>query len=151
MSQTICILILIVIILVLACWIIQRNNKNKVSQQISQNPIIEKFNSVEKSNNSTSEIISEPIVYYFASPSCPFCIKFDPVWNSISKKMCSSNHSCNIHFKRIDVTKPENYNIEFYYNITQYPTVIFVQPNKSVEYSGPMEEQSIIDFIKRNI
>ena len=47
----------------------------------------------------------------------------------------------------IDITKPENDNLSFYYNVTLTPTVILKTPDKSIEYAGSGTSDDLHNFI----
>lgn len=87
-------------------------------------------------------------LYYFYSPHCVHCQKFEPAWRQVAENIKQLK---SLAVKKIDVTSSENENLAFYYNITGYPTVILVTPNRNIEYTGNRSPQDLMQFIASNI
>ena len=88
------------------------------------------------------------VLYNFYSPNCGHCKNFTPAWNEVADKLKGIT---GISVRAIDASKPENENLAFYYNITGYPTVILVTPDKNIEYSGDRSANDLHQFVVTNI
>jgi thiol-disulfide isomerase/thioredoxin len=95
------------------------------------------FNSKQINKNNTLTL------YYFYSPSCGHCKKFEPTWNSLV-----SNNS--IKFNKINGSDINNKDILFYYSVVGFPTLILQTQNKFYEYKGNRTYDNIIDFIRKH-
>jgi len=87
-------------------------------------------------------------LYYFYSPQCGHCKRFQPTWQELLTHL---QKIPNLHTQAIDVTKSENDNIVFYYNITGCPTLILATPQKNVEYTGNRTTTDIYDFVNTHL
>ena len=45
----------------------------------------------------------------------------------------------------------KNENLAFYYNISAYPTIILVTPNRNIEYSGDRTVEDLQQFVIKHI
>lgn len=89
------------------------------------------------------------ILYYFYNPNCPHCVNFNPVWNQIYQKFKNIK---SLSMRAINATKTENDNLTFYYNVTAFPTIILVTPDRNIEYSNrPRTAQELEKFVMSNI
>jgi len=85
-------------------------------------------------------------LYNFYSPMCGWCKKFWPEWESLQKQMAKSH---NLSLIGVNALDPKNENLTFYYNISSYPTIILVTPDKNIEYVGDRTPQDIHDFVMK--
>lgn len=127
------IIIGIIIIIWFVWWIASRQQRN--------NPYNKEYYTEQKM------VPKDFKLYYFYHPSCIHCKQFMPTWERI-KEYYQNNHKT-IH--TIDVTKPENENLRFYYDVDKYPTIILTTANKSVEYNGNRTMEDIIRFVANNV
>lgn len=158
-------LLLIIIGIIILIWllnwfIIRRKNKqlthqtNKIKQNNQLDFMIEKTSeSINMGNslNSTTQSQNSPfILYYFYLPTCPHCINFYPSWNELCDRISSIPGLTTI---AIDSSKSENENLSFYYNVSNFPTIILVTPDKNIEYPGnlPRTVENIYTFVLSNI
>jgi len=88
------------------------------------------------------------ILYYFFSPSCSHCKRFTPNWQQASEKLKAIK---GLSLRTVDSTKAENENLTFYYNITAFPTVILVTPDKNMEYTGNRSPDDLYNFAATNL
>lgn len=97
----------------------------------------------------TSDSQNTPFTLYnFYSPKCPACRNFANNWDR-SVDGLKKLGGLSIHAK--DVTKPENENLAFYYNVTRLPTVILVTPDKNIEYNGDRSVEDLQNFVVSNM
>lgn len=151
--QILLIVIIIIIIIWLLGWLFYKPTSTQTTQvshlgqlqpnitQINTAPMPVMSNSVGQENL----VANTPfILYYFYKQSCPYCKKFSSAWNEVSNKLKGIN---GLSVRAIDATNPENDNLAFYYNITGYPTVILVTPDKNVEYTGDRSAEDLYNFV----
>jgi thiol-disulfide isomerase/thioredoxin len=81
-------------------------------------------------------------IYLFKSDSCPHCIRFNPVWLKLQDEMKNK-----LNFITYDSEKDLNKMRQ--YNITGFPTLIFKDKNKAIEYVGPHDEENVKNFINQ--
>jgi thiol-disulfide isomerase/thioredoxin len=130
-------LIVIIILVILIIYVLMSGN-NKSTNNSTQNSIL--------SHQSSSK--TPYILYYFYSVHCPACTNFVPIWNQVVEKLGKIK---NLTTRPVDVSRPENENLAFYYNVTYTPTIILVTPNKTLEYSGNRTVSDIYNFVMNNI
>ena len=87
------------------------------------------------------------ILYYFYNPNCPHCKRFTPAWNELSDGLQGNDK---VAPRAVDSTNPENENLVFYYNITRFPTIILITPNKNIEYVGNRSVDDLQKFLSEN-
>lgn len=85
-------------------------------------------------------------LYNFYSPMCGASMKFMPVWQEVAKRLKNINA---IDIRTVDATKPQNETLTFYYNITSYPTIILVTPDRNIEYNGDYNAEDLYQFVIR--
>lgn len=85
-------------------------------------------------------------LYNFFSPTCGYSKQFAPAWNEVCRKL---QGMAPITVRAIDATKPENEDLAFYYNISGYPTIILVTPNRNVEYAGDRSVDDLHGFVMK--
>ena len=162
-KQLLFIILGIIILLWLIKWLMSRGKKSANIQSLMDGQVqnqnqFENQNQITTSPQSASDPLgtiqgqsnqdSPFILYYFYNPNCGACKKFSPTWNEVANKL---KNAPGISVRAIDNTKPENERLSFYYNITRTPTIIFVTPNKNIEYSGERTADDIYNFIITNL
>ena len=95
--------------------------------------------------HSSGSSASKFTLYNFYGPRCGWSQKFMP---DCAKLVQSFGDIPDISLKAIDATLPENENLAFYYNITGYPTIILVTPDRNIEYSGDRSPADLEHFVK---
>lgn len=106
----------------------------------SKSPLVKTYSNKDPTINSRRKFI----LYNFYNPSCPYCQKFLPTWNILVQR---TREIKNLELKLVDVTKIENENLAFYYNVTRVPSIILVAPNNVIRYMGECELENLINFI----
>lgn len=155
-QQVLLIVLVVVIVLLLFSWFSSGKNKNTGSVQ---NPIIIPPNYGQRPPGlmgvppiETLANISHPnksyILYYFYNPGCHFCKTFNPSWSELVERLKGYR---DLETRAVDVTKPENENLAFYYNISKYPTIILVTPEKNIEYNGTRSTNDLHNFVLSNV
>lgn len=85
-----------------------------------------------------------PKLIFFGADWCGHCQNFYPTWD----KMSSNNEYENkVKFLKVNCTDNEDENVQNAmkkYNVKGFPTLIIYRNNKSEEYTGPREEESIM-------
>lgn len=85
-----------------------------------------------------------PKLIFFGADWCGHCQNFYPTWD----KMSSNNeHKKKVKFLKVNCTDNDDENVQNAmkkYNVKGFPTIIVYRNNKSEEYSGPREEDSIM-------
>lgn len=85
-----------------------------------------------------------PKLIFFGADWCGHCQNFYPTWD----KMSSNNeHKKKVKFLKVNCTDNDDENVQDAmkkYNVKGFPTLIVYRNNKSEEYSGPREEDSIM-------
>lgn len=87
-------------------------------------------------------------LYNFYSPRCMYSVEFMPVWNSVAKNLSGIS---SLSVRAVDATLPKNEDLAFYYNISAYPTIILVTPNRNIEYSGNRAVEDLQQFVVKHI
>lgn len=150
-KQIILIILGVIVVIWLVSWLIKSRSKKAISdKQISTVPLT---NSDIQNSDAPAQIFDQDnqpyILYYFHSQQCPHCKKFSPIWAQVSQALRQTKF--NIKFKEIDMTKAENENLIFYYNVNSVPTVILVTPNQSLEYTGNKTPDDLYNFVVSNL
>lgn len=131
--------IIIIVIIIAAILYYIYSRKMRTSETTKQDA------SEKQSNAAVSG--QKPFTFYnFYNPGCGWCKKLAPTWAQLSAKY--KDHA-KLNVVAIDASKPENEQIAFYYNVTSYPTLIMVTPNRNVQYTGDRSMADLEDFIKQ--
>lgn len=155
------IIICIIIFIWLINWLINRKknkqhtiqtDKSKENNQLD----FSSDNAIDYTNtkNLTNPVIQQEntpfVLYYFYHPTCPYCINFHSTWNELYSRISNVSGLTTI---AIDSSRPENENLSFYYNVSSFPTIILVTPDKNIEYPGnlPRTVENISTFVMSNI
>ena len=98
---------------------------------------------LERSSNYDSESIN--IIYYYMA-TCPYCIEFEPIYNSIY------NSINNINFIKIDIKTPqsnENLYINLYnkLNLMGVPSIIKITNSNIYIYNGNRTYKDLKEWI----
>jgi thiol-disulfide isomerase/thioredoxin len=134
------IIIAIIVVLLLVKWLTSKPSTGKYMYSYGYR---------RPPKNPTTQPESPFILYYFYSPTCDHCKQFSPVWNELVNALQNTK---NITIRAVDATKPENENLAFYYNVTGYPTVVLVTPDKkSIEYTGDRSYNDLYQFVESNL
>lgn len=161
-QQVLLIVLVVVIIILLIAWFSSNKNNNTAS---TQNPIfippnygqrpgglmgvppIETLANVGQTpiNNQTNKPY---ILYYFYNPGCRFCKSFNPSWSELVDRLKGYR---DIETRAVDATNPDNENLAFYYNISKFPTIILVTPEKNIEYNGNRNTNDLHNFVLSNV
>jgi len=161
-KQILLIILVIVLILWFLSWIFGWGKSNPqmpiqpVAQQpqmMAQPPMLQPGQMMQSSQPITTPVGPEQqntpyTLYYFHSPRCSACQNFNHVWEQISNRLKRMN---GIFIHKVDVTRPENENLTFYYNVSQLPTIILVTPDRNIEYNGDRSPEDLHKFIVSNI
>lgn len=87
----------------------------------------------------------ESKLYFFYADWCPHCTKMKPTWNSLESE------NLGVSFEKVNCTDNKNVpELAKTYNVSGYPTIIYVNGNNVQEYSGNRTKEDIISFIKSN-
>ncbi|XWV25148.1 thioredoxin domain-containing protein [Tupanvirus deep ocean] len=119
---------------------------------VQQHPPVQQSPVVQPGQNISADTVTQQespfTLYYFHSPLCKHCKDFNPAWEEVANRLKNIN---GINMHKIDATRSENENLAFYYNITGYPTVILVTPDKNVEYNGDRSAHDLHNFVVSNV
>ena len=85
---------------------------------------------------------AEKTLYLFKADWCPHCINFMPTWESIK-----NNNKDKINFIKYDSQENREQIKEF--GVDGFPTIILKIGDKAIEYVGPRDENSILNFIQQ--
>jgi len=101
-----------------------------------------KYNNLKKKRNLIMTGGSQQTeVYLFKADWCPHCQAFLPTWDALNKQY-SSKYS----FIKYDDKK--NANIIKEWDIKGFPTIVIKKGNRAMEYMGPKDFNSVLEFIK---
>jgi len=81
-------------------------------------------------------------IYLFKDNRCPHCIVFKPTWSELQNEMKDQ-------LKFVTYDSNENAKEMKQFNIQGYPTIIFKDGNKAIEYVGPRDKDSVKNFINQ--
>ena len=80
------------------------------------------------------------VIYLFKADWCGHCKAFKSVWESLQENLKDK-----INFVTYDNEKNSDEIKKF--GVEGFPTIILKNNNKAIEYVGPRDEQSLIEFI----
>ena len=86
----------------------------------------------------------DKILVYFYMPKCPYCVKFNPMWEDLKKKKKDKG----ILFRKVDGTKSENSEFTETFGIKSYPTLILVKNSTFKTYKKERTLEDLIQFTK---
>jgi hypothetical protein len=87
---------------------------------------------------------SDKTVVYFFSPSCGWCTKMNPVYDSVSSKYKGAK------FVKIDAS--QNRDLVNQYKVEGYPAILFFNGSKVVgTSSGYLEEEGLLSKINESL
>lgn len=159
-KQILLIIIVIIVILWLIYYFVNRSamsTEYMTNQQIPQGgcnqpsqAMKQKIHAMAQSQMAQKDCKQEVpfTLYNFYSPDCGWCKKFMPVWDELANGLQGIGA---LAIKKVDVTKPENENLAFYYNVSAYPTIILVTPNRNMEYTGDRTAKDLGNFVLKHI
>lgn len=111
--------------------------------------ILKYFNSKLNMDTKDINIINNPKIIFFYSPSCPACIKTKPLWdfviNNINKFFINKSKSFDIF--EVNITDPNNKDLCDKYNIEYIPTLILENNKNLIKEEGMMNLNTIISYI----
>ncbi len=134
-------IIIIVVVLIVVIWYLKKSKtkNNKDTKSV--------LSEIMSDNNKDDDNRMPYMFYYFSSPKCVHCKKFNQIWNELEKRLEDIN---NISLKKINVNNPKNTDLVDYYNIKGVPTLILVTPEKTIEYEGDRNLEYLYSFIVEN-
>jgi thiol-disulfide isomerase/thioredoxin len=135
------IIIITIILIITMAWYLPKKNpeNNKDTKSLLSDNITD--------HDADIDTKMPYMFYYFSSPKCVHCKKFNPIWTQLEKRLEDIN---NIALKKINVNDPKNTELVDYYNIKSMPTLILVTPDKTIEYEGDRDLEYLYDFIVKN-
>jgi thioredoxin-like negative regulator of GroEL len=85
---------------------------------------------------------------YFYKPTCPACVAFKPIWESITKQL-----QRNCIPKEIDTTTKEGSSYSDNFEIKAVPTLILLAPNgERYKFNeGSRDTETVLAFIKKHM
>ncbi|CAH6420299.1 Thioredoxin [uncultured virus] len=151
------------------------SRKDKVKQRIQNNqfpsqpiqptrpasttrPYLNQSNVSDAATAATTPLFT---LYNFSKPTCPYCRKFEPTWSELASGLSSSpsdlrssvartsglGSPSDLRAELIDISKPENEALAFYFNVEGVPTIILVTPDQIIEYSGNRSLEDLHNFV----
>ncbi|KPM05728.1 disulfide-isomerase TMX3-like protein [Sarcoptes scabiei] len=81
----------------------------------------------------------------FYIPWCHHCQELDPIWSQVAQQL--TNIDPNIVVGRVDCAKHSN--VATHFGIRGFPTIIYLNSQKRVEFKGDRTREEIIDFAIR--
>jgi len=83
-----------------------------------------------------------PTLYLFKAEWCQHCVAFKPTWAKLQESLKNK-----IQFVTYDADKNSKEVKE--YKIDGFPTMILKTNDKAIEYVGPRDKNSIVEFINQ--
>ena len=133
-------IVAVLVIAIVLYYIYSRKMNNQKSSEPTPKPVDGKKHMKSHDNMYT--------FYNFYNPGCGWCKKLAPTWEKLTQAYASDPR---IKIVGVDSSKPENDQILFYYNITAFPTLILVTPDRNLEYSGDRSIEDLDRFIRSNM
>ena len=93
--------------------------------------------------NRQSEWRSFLVLFY--APWCHHCQQIEPVWSQVAQQL--HNKDQNIFVGRLDCTKHSS--VSSHFSIRGFPTILYINKDKTVEFRGERTKKEIIDFALR--
>ena len=90
--------------------------------------------------NSKQKKMNKPFMelLYFHMDGCGFCNKFEPIWESLKKKLKGIN--------LVKINGPQNKKLARKFKVTGYPTIILIKGKYNIVYQGKRDVNSLIKF-----
>ncbi|XP_022660901.1 protein disulfide-isomerase TMX3-like isoform X2 [Varroa jacobsoni] len=79
----------------------------------------------------------------FYAPWCGHCKQLEPVWSQVSQRLVDTD----IRVSRLDCTKYTSIAQQF--RVSGFPTIMYINKDKQVEYRGERTITDILDFARR--
>ncbi|XP_063705795.1 protein disulfide-isomerase TMX3 isoform X2 [Culicoides brevitarsis] len=79
----------------------------------------------------------------FYAPWCSYCKRLEPIWSHVAQTL----HSTNIRVGRLDCTRFTN--VQKHFEITGYPTIMFLKYGQEFVYSGERSKDDLLHFVMR--
>lgn len=157
-------ILLIIVAIIFVFWILILITKKPPAKPIQthtqQQPTSQQQHTItqqhtipqQPSQNIVSDVDSNKpfTLYYFYNPNCPHCQTFNPAWKTVVNQLKNIKDLSIREINSLD-KNPENENLSFYYNITGYPTIILVTPDKNMEYTGARKADDLYKYVIDNI
>jgi thiol-disulfide isomerase/thioredoxin len=121
-----------------------QENPNLVEEKKSflESLNIPNTNAEESASKSSSKILKEFV--FFSSEKCGFCRKFQPVWDKIQEEYPMAA------FRKVSVQESRSESDK--YQVTGYPTIIYIVDGIATSYSVGYKEESIFsEFVKETL
>lgn len=80
-------------------------------------------------------------VYYFYTPACPHCQRFNPIWDEVTAQS-------NVDSIKVDASDPANANLVSKYAVLGVPTIIKVTRKGSTRFSLPRTKENLEAFLR---
>ena len=81
----------------------------------------------------------------FYAPWCHHCQQIEPIWSQVAQQL--HNKDQNIFVARVDCTKYTS--VSTHFAIKGFPTILFINKDKRIEFRGERTKKDIIDFALR--
>jgi thiol-disulfide isomerase/thioredoxin len=108
----------------------------------------DKYNQLK--NELNNEVVNQvggkkdiPELYLFKAEWCGHCKSFKDTWKKLEETMGK-----NINFIAYDSEKNSKEIKEW--QVTGFPTIIYRKNDKAIEYNGPREFNSLVEFVNSN-
>lgn len=79
----------------------------------------------------------------FYAPWCGHCKQLEPIWGQVAQKLVDTN----IRVSKLDCTKYTHIAQQF--RVSGFPTIMYINKDKQVEYRGDRTTGDILDFTRR--
>ncbi|KAI1285422.1 Protein disulfide-isomerase TMX3 [Halotydeus destructor] len=83
----------------------------------------------------------------FYAPWCHHCKQMEPTYMQVAQKL--HNEDIGVHVGRIDCTRFQA--VASHFSVRGFPTLMFINKDKVVEYHGDRTEDEILDFARRAV
>jgi len=81
-------------------------------------------------------------LYFFTMIGCPYCDKFSPTWDKLTKK-----YGKHVHMKKVE--RSEDPDMIQRYGVQSFPTIILEKKDK-IKFEGERSEENFKKFLKKN-
>lgn len=117
-----------------------KDKYNQLKNELNNNINNELNNNI---NNQVGGKQDKSELYLFKAEWCSHCEKFKDTWKKLEKTM-----SKNINFVTYDSDK--NSKEIKQWQVTGFPTIIYRKNDQAIEYTGPRDFNSLVEFINSN-
>ena len=129
---------------------IQEEEASCCSNSINQEKLRSMYSIGEEANHMEEESLDQDTVAImnFNTEWCYYSKKFQPIWDSFTKKMKTKR---NLVIKDVKCDNPSNEKMCSKYEVEGFPTVKLIKNNKVYEFNGARTVSGLVNFVEEHL